>query len=494
MSKGLKPIIITAAVILVVAVAMVLMIYVFPESGASQAAEPNPTETPAPVNVKIVEEDASKLVSFEALPADGESMLVELGRNSDGDISYTVTPETKYFDYDQSKFRSMIYTLTSVSATNFVEENAQDLAIYGLDKPQFTMRCTYEGGRVLDLCVGKTTPTDSNFYVKTNESNDVYTLGSYVVSLLMRTDLDYRQITLFPTYTDDAIYSNINYVKMTLRDGSVIELQMEDVKNPRDENVTGSAFFMLQPVLSSCNDTVVQTKVLDSVAQLTNSGVLADISEDEYGDYGFDNPAMLDMTDVSGNSVSILVGHQSESGYYYVMLEKSPETVIMCPAEAFAWLDVNYIELINRVIWYENIVDVDNIVYKLDGVEYVVEMQHFTTEDEDGTTKKSLTATLNGNEISEQNARRLFVRTLNFRIIGDVPSDAVPGEGQYSLTINRLDGSSRTLELSMLNDRQFACTLDGETKFYVYKKNVTTLLEAFETVLDGRDLPMSFDS
>ena len=61
------------------------------------------------------------------------------------------------------------------------------------------------------------------------------------------------------------------------------------------------------------------------------------------------------------------------------------------------------------------------------------------------------------------------------------------GEAQYKITLNKLDGTSRTMELIKLNERQYAVRLDGEVNYYVYKKNVTTLLEALKPFFPARN-------
>ncbi len=494
MPKGLKPILIVLSVIVVLIIAVVLMIFVFPDSDSDPGETESPAaeETAGSETVYVISEDSSTLKSFEMLPADGESMLVEINVDSDGKYSYEVTPHTEYFDYDTSKFRSMIYTVTSITASSLIEENASDLDQYGLEAPQFTLRAAYESGKVIDLYIGNTTPT-GNYYVTTNQNDTVYSIGSYVVSLLMRSDIDYRDITLFPTYEEDAIYENINWVKMTLRDGTEIELkQSED--SDAEYNETNSQYVMLSPTKGSCNDTNVQEDVLDVVATLNAEQVLCDITEEDYPEYGFDEPAKLEMTDTDGNSVSILIGGTYSSSYRYIMLESAPYTVILANSDAFGWLDINYVELMNRTIWIYNIDSVDYIEYNLKGEEYVVEYTHGTEVNEDGEEEDTLAATLNGSEISETNGRRLFVRTLNFRVIGDVPDSARLSKPDSTVVMHMLDGTEHVLNLIQLNDRQYACELDGETEFYVYKKNLNTLIDAFATVLNGRELPMSYDS
>lgn len=489
MTKGLKPIIITVSIIVVLIAAILLLIFVFPPAEA-QIEDPAET-TQSSGTVYVVNEDSSALKSFEAIYSDGSSFLVEISLDSAGTYSYKVNPATEYFDYDTSKFRSMIYNVTSISATNVVEENPANLSIYGLDDPQFTMRTVYSGGRKLELYIGSATPTDSNYYAKTNEDDTVYTIGSYLVSLLMRTELDYRVITLFPTYTEDEIYENINWVKMTLRDGMVVEI-MRDQNYDHEANFMGSNYVMLSPTATSCNDTYIESKVLDVVALLAAETVLTDISEDEYPEYGFDNPAKLEMTDTSGNSVSIYIGDKYSSGYYYVMLEQAPQTVLLCAVDAFEWLSVNYVQLMSSLAWLQSINDVASIDYNMNGDKYSLVFDFQTETNEDGEEKDVLYAHLNGEEISDTNGRRLFTRTLNFSLVGEIPADSRLGKADYTITMNLLSGEKRTLELIRINDRQYACKVDGVAGYYVYRKNIETLISAFGTVTSGRELPMSY--
>ncbi len=496
MSRSLRPILIAGGVILVAAVLLVLLIFVFPKQDGDPSAEasPEPTES---TQVKIIDADESQLVSFEVLPREGEgdSMLVEIARDDDGNLSYTVTPAAQYFDYDGAKFHSMMYSLTSVTASNMVEEHASDLAQYGLDDPWYTLRCTYADGSVIDLCIGNATPTDRNYYVRLGGEDTVYTLGSYLVGLLTRGDLDYRQITLFPYYEGDELYESVSYVKLTQRDGTEIELSLEDAENPSEGIVINSQYYMTLPTQTACNDYMVKQEVIDVLATLENTGTPFDITEEEYAEYGFNNPAELEMRDIYDNSLDLVIGKAVGNGYHYAMLKQAPDTVIYVTSSSLTWLDINYIDLMNRTAWYVNIKDIASIEYTIGGESYLLDMTHAEGTTETGVTRDVITATLNGDPIAEVNARRLFTRTLNFRIMGEVGEDAeLPAEPYIRVIMHRLEGEDMEMEIYALNDRQYALAVNGTLDYYVYKKNITTLEQAFETVLAGGELPMSYDA
>jgi hypothetical protein len=493
--KSIKPILISIAVIVVVLIAMVILIYVVPETTETEEDTTETTEetTTTSETVYIVNENYEDLVSFDILPTEGTDIHVDVNVTDDG-YEFDVEPASTFFDYDSSMLRSMTYTVTSMSAKSVVDDDDPDLAAYGLDEPWHTVRTTYSDGHVVEIYLGNQTPVDSNYYCMSNLSDDIYVLGSYMVSLLTRTDLDYRAITLFPTYTDDDIYSNIDWIKITERDGTEIELVLDEDQT-NEYNVTSSLYVMLQPQQGSGNDTIIESDLMDIVATVEASDILCDITEDEYKDYGFDDPVRLEMTDVSGNSLDLLIGDVCPNDSYTYVMVNGSDTVLSCPTSALTWQNINYYDLMIRTVWSCSITNVASIDYELDGVTHSLQMEHYVTQNANGNDTDGINATLDGQEILETNARRLFVRTLNFRAIGDASTDDVEGiEPLGTVTITMLDGTSNTMELYPLNDRQYAVSIDGVIQSYCYKKNYNTLVEAIDLVLSGEELDFSFDS
>lgn len=498
MVKGLKPLIILSAVILVAIIACYLLLFVFPGAN-TDTDEPDDSSVSSSSNIYVISENSDELLSYEVMPSEGESFLVEYSRDSEGNYSYAVTPAAPNFDYDTSKFRSMLYTLSSVSTTTIVEEDAKNLDMYGLESPSCTVRTRYSDGTVIDILIGNKTLVDNFYYAKTNQSEDVFTLGSYLVSLLTRTDMDYRQITLFPAYEEDDVYTNINWFKLTLRDGT--EIEIEAVDPTEYEDASASEYIMHSPAETFCNTTVVQ-ELLDDLSLIESSYIVGDVSDADLAVYGLDQPARMEMTDINGNSVDLLIGCKTAAGseYYYTALSSAPNTVIVSSGAAFTWFDINYIELMNRVIWLYDITDIASFDYDLpNGEKHTVELEHSTKESEvsEGTMIGVVTAEMDGESISEENARRLYVRSCNFRISGELTEADVAALGSEvycSITLNFVDGTSSTLELIRMNDRQYACRIDGVASYYTNVKNITTLTDAIQTVLDGGTLSMSYDS
>ena len=65
---------------------------------------------------------------------------------------------------------------------------------------------------------------------------------------------------------------------------------------------------MLQPYQVSGNDTTIKSYILDVASTVTLGSIIDDITEEEYKEYGLDKPAKLEMRDLEGNSLSLLIG------------------------------------------------------------------------------------------------------------------------------------------------------------------------------------------
>lgn len=508
--KSLKTIIIAGIVLVVFILASVILINI-PKAAEPEAEEETtkaPTET-----VYVINRDYDSLERFVVVPTErqvdedteyayaAEALDVTVLRETDekGSVSYSydVSPDPGKFEYDTSKFRSMLYTLTSISAVKLVEEDAKNLADYGLDEPTAVIETYYADGSQVDIIIGSKAPVDDNYYCMTSDSGNVYTIGSYVDSLLVRKPIEYRDITLFPAYTEDDIYTNINWVKLTERDESCIEVKLDS--DASDEfNTEGSQYVMYQPYKVSGNDTTIKQYVMDVVSTLTLGSIVKDITEEEYKEYGLNQPAKLEMSDVAGNEVSLLVGDPCPNrDYVYCMLEGT-DTLLTCNASAMNWMGLSYVQLMLRTVWSYSIDRLQSLEIDLEGETFDIQVSHFTKQNANGNDTDGVEGTLNGVEITpETNIRRLYIRCLYFRIVDNL-TDAEKEEyskakADGSITINLDEDESHTLELIRMTDRKYALRLDGELEYYCYKKNITSLLDSIHYVQDGDELDFNLD-
>ena len=507
--KSLKTIIIAGVILVVFVIASVIIVHLPQRS--DNAEETSAAETKSPETVYVINRDYETLTRFTVVPTErsvsedtayayaSEELDVKITKSQDEKgntvFEYDASPDPGKFEYDTSKFRSMMYTLTSITAIKLVEEHAKSISDYGLDEPTAVIKNYFEDGSSVDLIIGSQAPVDGNYYCMTSESDMVYTIGSYVDSLLVRRPIEYRDITLFPTYEEDAIYDNIDWVKLTERSGDCIEVQL-DADQKSEYNTEGSRYVMLQPYQVSGNDTTIKSYILDVVATLSLGNIVDDITPEEYGEYGLNDPAKLEMTDIAGNQVSLLIGSTCPNPDYTFCMLEGTDTLITCNSAAFAWQGLSYVQLMLRSVWTFNIEELQGIDIDMDGETHTIEVEHYTKKNANGNDADGVTGTLDGQEIIETNVRRLFIKCLYFRIIGNLTEEEkaeCENASVYgTITLHMTDGD-HTLELYRLTDRKYAMRADGELEYYCYKKNITSLMTSISYVLAGDELDFSFD-
>ncbi|MDR0857654.1 MAG: DUF4340 domain-containing protein [Oscillospiraceae bacterium] len=499
--KTIRLVIILLAVVVFCVGGVLVLKLAVPPAEADASASPSPT--PAREVPYIMQEDAELLTGYEAKHANGSAFIVNFGKDNEGNATYEFSPKADYFSYNNAKFRTMRYQLCTMSAMSVVEEKTDDLEKYGLAKPQFTLSMKFPD-KTIRVFLGNATPVDVGYYAKTDISDRIYLIGQGLAELMMRTEFDYREIASFPKYSGDDVYENIDWVTLTLRDGTVIELR-GDNDMIISGNVTASHYVMLQPVVSSTNDQAVMEKVLDIAAKVSYVGLDSDITPDKLKDYGLDKPARLQIRDTTGNSLDIVVGKQgtkSTGGTFYYCADADqytasvedgiPLTLLIYDSVAFDWLTVNYLDLMDRSAWGYEIHSVESVDYVLDGEEYTLLLEEFNAVAETGLEYKDVKGTLNGKELTATNTKRLYSRTLGLRVVGEVTSE-INSAAEYVITLNMRDGSKHRLELVPINDRQYAAVADGIVKHYVYLSNIRNIPDAIARLLDDRDLPLQFD-
>ena len=203
------------------------------------------------------------------------------------------------------------------------------------------------------------------------------------------------------------------------------------------------------------------------------------------------------MTDTSGNEVHLLIGNTCPNAdYTYCMLEGT-DTLITCTSTAVAWEGVSYVQFMLRSIWTYSIEDLKNLDIRIDDNAYSVDVTHYTKKNANGNDADGVQGTLDGEEISETNIRRLYIKCLYFRVVDNLTDEEkkqyADAEATSTITVNLNSGESHTLELIPMTDRKYAMRLDGETEYYCYKKNLTSLEKAISYVKNGEELDFNFD-
>ncbi len=170
--------------------------------------EPAPDAPPKIINVK--KDDLARI----EINKEGEKPVV-LEKSDDGKWKITAPEPLRA---DESTVDSLVSTLADLDSNRLIEENAADLAPFGLDKPKLTVVAKLEDGKELKLLVGDETPTGGNYFVKLASDPRVFTLASWNKTSLEKSAWDLRDKRLL-TFDSD----KLTRVELTAK-GPTIEI------------------------------------------------------------------------------------------------------------------------------------------------------------------------------------------------------------------------------------------------------------------------------
>ena len=190
----------------------------------------------------------------------------------------------------------------------------------------------------------------------------------------------------------------------------------------------------------------------------------------KYGLADEDEPVMVEILNADETSRRIYLGDVTEDGAVYARIS-GITSVYTFDSASFAFINTKYNDLMDVALWTYMIDTVESVEMNLAGEQHILAFSDVTDE--------SLTATLDGEEISEENGRMLYTRILQIYSYDVLPEDAEPGEIMYSFRINFIDGTEATLEFAEVGERTFAVIRNG------VELGICSRISDFQSIIEG---------
>lgn len=278
---------------------------------------------------------------------------------------------------DESKINSIAINFSTIFADKIIEEDAKDLALYGLDKPA-VITAKLKDGSYKTIEIGDMTPTRGAYYFKEKDSNKVYTIGAYTAERLKVTKNQIRKTDL-----------------VEIEENSVIELSMKrNSKLVFEATKAGEFDWQINyPIQGNAN-----ADALMPMIQAVTQANISEFVEEEPSDlskYGLDRPSYEIGFKTADYENSLLIGKPKRAGSdFYVKLQDSPE-VFVISSSAFKFLDKPIEEIVEVFAYIVNIQDVSRLVVEIDGKTVDCGIQ----TDKDDRDKDKFT--VNGRDVSD---------------------------------------------------------------------------------------------
>ncbi|HPD00608.1 MAG TPA: DUF4340 domain-containing protein [Acetivibrio sp.] len=300
------------------------------------------TEEEVSTRIEVVEMDSEKVVEVTIENSDGKFVFK---KNEDQWVMISGGD----FVIDTYRIDSIVSNVCDLYAYKIVEENPEDLGLYGLDKPVLVSVKTSEGETV-EIEVGNLTATKQAYYMKKKGENTVYTIPDFAGEVLSSRKTDLRN-----KYVLDVTSSEVTELVLT-KDGKVT---FNAVKVP------DSGWTIKEPIESG----VDMIRLNNALEELVRAEVIDYIEEDakDLSKYGLDEPSYIVKAAAGNLKVTLLLGDVKENyKEVYGMFEGTNEVFVINP-NTLGFLDITSVEIIDGFIYAPYIYDVTDIEVKMDG-------------------------------------------------------------------------------------------------------------------------------
>ena len=373
MSKQIRYILITLAVLAVLAGALIFALNYDPADGGEE-------QTPTAASERLFDLQESDVTEVRvtnekgtltfALSADGSIVL-----NGDDTLPLaSMSVQSAFYSFPDTRYTEVVS-----------EDGSASLAEYGLDSPAARVEMT-AGDTVYTYLCGSVSPLNGGVYGMIEGETRILLLedATYAADYGL---LDYITKAVTPSISTGDTEKTLTSLRIggSAR-GDVLELERKsDEEQEKTANL--SPYRILSPREADANADQLEDKIIGKLSSLRPSGAYAVYPTGaELAACGLEQPAYtLDYT-YDGQSYSYRIGGTDESGARYMTVE-GYDVIYLVDESAIAFLDTKTDEVISKILYLryidsfdwirletadeeitiETTGDMDNLIAKVDG-------------------------------------------------------------------------------------------------------------------------------
>lgn len=508
LSKTAKTVIISVAVPLVLIAVVVVLLTVLPKKNSYAGSDVS-------LNMSLVEEQVVPIntknandVNYLSVKNENGSYAftrnkrviqqsTESGETENKEDFYWTSEELYEVPQDDSTVRAFISGLAQLSGVSVVEENAEDLSVYGLDEPKATVEAELDDGTKLTMLFGIKNPAnEQTVYFRLADSNKVYLVNYYSAANVFTDVRKFAKLTLTEPYSSDKKneLNYLNIIRSDMEDPVVIKYISVDEAKKIDENfelATRNTHRFISPITTEVNSAgrslgVSGKSLCYGVYDLTmNACESLDKTYETLKKYGLDNPFARVEFKYGGKEYFIsFSAEDTERKVYYVEADGVPGIYSISREDA-PWCTFTMENLLPVRPVSPYIYSVDNIEITKGEATYKYEI--------DSVNK---TFTCNGISVNADNFREFYLQLIDE--IGEETYVTQTSEEQLpevSVKFTYKDDYSDVygrdadiLEFFPSDGRKCKVNLNGKTLYKVKDDYVTRLIENISALNNGEDV------
>jgi len=475
MSSGVKYLIAGVAAVAVLGGGIAAMKLTEPDNAPEEdTAAVTETET-----AQIYSGNSDNIVSVEVTNASGGYTLKRVSKASGEESSKFEIEDLRGIKTDDNLLNDFAPNASSLDQIMLVDENASDLAKFGLDKPRAEAKITFDGedAGTVTLLVGNDSPA-GDAYVKLKDSPAVYTASSYFIKSYTYEKEYFVSRVILERPDEYPVIEKIEIERADLEKPIVLEYSGEN-----ESGGTSATHVMTSPVKAYL-DVSHSVDYTHGLYGLNAESVLSlSPTEEELKVSGIENPVCTVTMTVEGGKKYVLKtgiaysgSEEMQSGHtgYFEgtdILWKFNDTDI-------PWVTMKPEDVMSSLVFGSYIYDLKSMEINASGKTSRFE---FT-----GNDAESYKVKLNGSEFDTERYKDFYQAVIKAPAEEICTSDEGIGSLKASFVLKYNNGKpDETIEFYDAGDNMVIIKKDGETSFKCHASFVTKSLLPNISALDG---------
>ncbi len=438
---------------------------------------------------------------------DAEIKSVDV-KNADDEYTVTMvepTEESSAVTYTIKGFESLPLSTSVVgtipnnasglASTAIAAEDSSSLAKFGLETPIITADIHYTSGKDVTLLIGDTAPNGTDVYVKTSESDMVYTVASSYLANYHKTVYDLVDTVVLEEPADD-VYPIIRSVRIE-RDDIDYDILLEyDEKSDDDEFMGGTTATHVMTSPTYAYLTIERSMdITNGMFGLTAEDIHCLMpDESDIAEAGLTDPfCTVTMSCDDGNTYVLKMSEpytdEDKKTLHYAMLEGT-DIIYILSAETAKWGVIEPIDVASRFVmgtyvWYVS--DMKLSGKDIETAEIKIAPKENAENENSSSKSDGYTVTSNGKVVDSEHFREFYALLIKaaaeeFALDTPVPDDepilAITYTESYSNT-------TQTIEFYEHSPLKALIVIDGESKYFCAKSFAETMAGNVERIESG---------
>lgn len=421
----------------------------------------------------------------------GEFEVVQQEKaGEDGGILYTVDG---YQDIavNDALIGTLANNANGMTSSAVIEENCTDLEKFGLSDPSVTVKVEYETGTECTLYIGAAAPAGDVSYVMTDGVDTVYTVRNSLLANFSNKPEDFVELTMLEAPEEYPIVESLRIEREDM--DSDIFLEYDKKSEDKQSGGTSSTHLMSEPT-DAYLSVERSSDIITGMFGLEAENVYCiHCEESDIAEAGLKIPfCTVTMKCDDGNTHKLLFSEPftDDEGVKccYAMFEGG-NVIFTVKADSARWVTVEPVDIASTIFIASYVWNIDRLSVTVGDDEYAFDISPKDPNEEVENPKaENFNVTLNGGEFDSERFRKFysFIITANaesFALGEKIPSGKPMAAIKYH---DNYDNTEKNIEFYDNSAMTSLIVINGESKFFITKSFVETLIENAEK-LNGEE-------